>query len=138
MIFSRPGACAVLLSLFAFLPSQGTLFSEERSWTSSSFLDFIDGTLGDGGVNTYIASDGTIRLINLWDLNNDGNFDLPNACAQEHDEETETFVYWAGEDGFLPHRRTELPTDGAIGGAAADLNQDGISTFTGEVVTDLM
>jgi hypothetical protein len=125
MIFSRPGACAVLLSLFAFLPSQGTLFSEERSWTSSSFLDFIDGTLGDGGVNTYIASDGTIRLINLWDLNNDGNFDLPIACAQEHDEETETFVYWAGEDGFLPHRRTELPTDGAIGGAAADLNQDG-------------
>ena len=34
-------------------------------WTTSNFLDFIEGTLVDGGVNTYIASDGSVRLINL-------------------------------------------------------------------------
>lgn len=125
MILLPPAVFTVPVFLLAMLLPQGILFSQGRSWTSSTFLDFVDGTLGDGGVNTYVASDGTVRLINLWDLNNDGNFDLPIACAQEHDEETETFVYWAGEDGFLPHRRTELPTDGAIGGAAGDLDKDG-------------
>ncbi len=121
----RPRTCFSAFFVLAVVLDQGGLFSEEKSWTSSTFLDFIDGTLGDGGVNTYVAADGTVRLINLWDLNNDGNFDLPIACAQDHDEETETFVYWADKDGFSPHRRTELPTDGAIGGAAGDLDRDG-------------
>ena len=90
----------------------------DKTWTTSSFLDFIGGELEDGGVNTYVAADGTVRLINLCDLNNDGNFDLPIACAQNHDEETETFIYWADEDGFAPQRRGEVPTHGAIGAAA--------------------
>ena len=35
-------------------------------WTTSTFSDFCEGTLVDGGVNTYVAADGTVRLINLW------------------------------------------------------------------------
>ena len=97
----------------------------ERVWTSSSFLDFADGTLVDGGVNTYVAANGTIRLIHLWDLNGDGNFDLPVACGQDHDERVELFVYWADAKGFSPERRTLLPTEGAIAATHADLDGDG-------------
>ena len=99
--------------------------AETKELTTDSFLDFVDGTLADGGVNTYVAADGTVRLINLWDLNRDGNFDLPVACAQDHDEEVPLFVYWADKNGFGASRRTELPTAGAIGAATADLNADG-------------
>ncbi len=99
--------------------------AEEKTWTTSSFLDFGDGMLGDGGVNTYIAANGTIRLINLWDLNNDGNFDLPIACGQDHDERVDTFIYWADENGFTPQRRTQVPTEGALAAAGSDLNGDG-------------
>ena len=140
----RPRTCFSAFFVLAVVLDQGGLFSAEKSWTSSTFLDFIDGTLGDGGVNTYVAADGTVRLINLWDLNNDGNFDLPIACAQDHDEETETFVYWADKDGFSPHRRTDLdfhiywgspggfdlsrrssfPAKAAVAVAIADLNGD--------------
>jgi len=112
-----------MLILLALAPC--SVHAADRSWSTSSFLDFIGGELGDGGVNTYVTADGTVRLINLWDLNNDGNFDLPIACAQDHDEETDAFVYWAEQDGYSPKRRSEIPTDGAIGAAAADLNFDG-------------
>ena len=121
----RPMVWSVVFLMLVLVLAQGVVFSAEKSWSSSTFLDFVDGTMSDGGVNTYVAADGTVRLINLWDLNNDGNFDIPIACGQDHDEETETFVYWADQDGFSPHRRTELPTDGAIGGAAGDLDGDG-------------
>jgi len=113
-----------LAVLIGILPT-GSLRGEENTWTTSGFLDFSDGTLADGGVNTYIAADGTIRLFNLWDLNNDGNFDLPVACPQDHDESVDLFIYWADDKGYDPARRTRLPTTGAIGGAAADLNGDG-------------
>ena len=112
---------ALLAALLSAIP----LSAEERVWSSRSFLDFIDGTLSDGGVNTYVAADGTIRLINLWDLNQDGNFDIPIACGQDHNEEVDLFIYWADDIGFNPNRRTRLPTAGAIGVCTADLNDDG-------------
>ncbi len=118
----RPLASA-LFFLAAFACSCG--LAEERTWTTSTFLDFADGTLADGGVNTYVAADGTVRLFNLWDLNNDGNFDLPVACPQDHNESVDLFIYWAGENGFAPSRRTRLPTEGAVAAATADLNGDG-------------
>lgn len=99
--------------------------ADEQLWTTGSFLDFSDGTVVDGGVNTYVAANGTIRLINLWDLNHDGNFDLPVACGQDHDERVELYVYWADENGFAPDRRSLLPTEGAISATAADLDGDG-------------
>ena len=101
------------------------VFAEEKIWTSSGFLDFVDGTLTDGGVNTYVAADGTIRLVNLQDLNNDGNFDLPVPCGQDHDERVDMFVYWADENGLHADRKLRLPTEGAIDAAARDLNRDG-------------
>ena len=41
----------------------------QNVWQDTSFSDFVEGTLTDGGANTYVAADGTIRLINVWDLN---------------------------------------------------------------------
>ena len=102
-----------------------TAMGKERVWTSDTFFDFSDGTCADGGVNTYVSADGTVRLINLWDFNNDGNFDLPVACAQDHDERVELFIYWADETGFSPKRLTPLPTEGAIAATAAALDGDG-------------
>ena len=110
----------MLAALSANAPAE-----EAKTWTTSSFLDFVDGTVSDGGVNTYVASDGSVRLINLRDLNNDGNFDIPVACAQDHDESVELFIYAANELGYDAKRRTELPTQGAIAATAADLNGDG-------------
>ncbi len=102
-----------------------SVVAQDAAWTSSTFVDFSDGTLGDGGVNTYVAADGSVRLVNLWDLNDDGNFDLPIACGQDHDEVTETLIYWSNPRGFSPQARLELPTAGAMDAAVADLNRDG-------------
>ena len=47
------------------------------------------------------------------------------ACPQDHDESVDLFIYWADEKGYDSARSARLPTAGAIGGAAADLNDDG-------------
>ncbi len=75
-----------VLVVAVVLPSTaGAAEGQQKVWTTSTFLDFVDGTLSDGGVNTYISRDGTIRLINLWDLNNDGHFDLSVTCPQNYE-----------------------------------------------------
>ena len=50
--------------------------SSDYVWSQSGYEDFIQGTLGDGGANTYVSADGRIQLINRWDLNHDGHIDL--------------------------------------------------------------
>ena len=112
------------LAWWVVLASAASTNAEDKVWTTDSFVDFVGGSLGDGGENTYVAANGTVRLINLWDLNNDGNFDLPVACGQDHDERVELFIYWAGEKGYSEKRRTLLPTEGAFGAAVGDLNDD--------------
>ena len=96
-----------------------------KVWTTDTFLDFCQGTVGDGGVNTYVAANGTVRLINLWDYNGDGNLDLPVSCPQSYNESVPLYIYWAGTQGYSADRRTTLPTDGAMAVEAADLNGDG-------------
>ena len=58
----------LVILLVALVGSTTPLTGKEpkRIWTTSTFLDFCEGTLVDGGVNTYVAADGTVRLINLW------------------------------------------------------------------------
>jgi hypothetical protein len=98
--------------------------SQGKVWKTSGFLGFIDGTLSDGGANTYIAADGTIRLINLWDLNGDGNLDVVFPSTHDNHEKLPLSIYW-NKRGFSPNQRTELPTDGGKAVAIADLNKDG-------------
>jgi len=60
------------------------------------------------------------------DLNRDGFPDIV-FCNYIHNYPgiRSAFVYWGGQDGYKPNRKTELPTNWASGVAAADLNGDG-------------
>ena len=110
----------LLAALWTVAPGNG---ESNREWTTSSFMDFVDGALTDGGANTYVGADGTVRLINLWDLNDDGQLDLLFPSSHDHNEKVDLFIYW-GRSGFDPAGRTRLPSNGGKAVAIADLNQD--------------
>ncbi len=110
----------LMVVLWVHAPGQT---ESDREWTTSSFLDFVDGTLTDGGANSYVAADGTVRLINLWDLNNDGHLDIFFPSSHDSNEKVNLFIYW-GSSGFEPTQRAELPSNGGKAVAIADLNQD--------------
>ena len=95
--------------------------------SQSGFLEFSKGSLSDGGVNTYVAADGSIRLINQWDLNGDGFLDLVFPSSHDNNLGVDSFIYWGAKDGFGTNRMTRLPGDGTAGVAIADLNHDGFS-----------
>lgn len=95
-----------------------------KVWTTSTFLDFVEGELVDGGANSYVAADGSIRLINLYDLNQDGSVDVVFPSTHDNSEAIDLFIYW-GRSGLNPQNRTTLPTEGAKDVAIADLNKDG-------------
>ena len=86
-----------------------------RQWTQTTFLDFGGGRLEDGGANTYIAADGSVRLINRWDFNNDGYLDLAFPSSHDNNHGVDSYVYWGKTSGFDPARRTRLPGNGASG-----------------------
>ena len=96
-----------------------------RQWTQTTYLDFAGGRLGDGGANTHIAADGSVRLVNRWDLNNDGYLDLVFPSSHDNNHGVDSYVYSGKTSGFDPARRTRLPGNGASGSAIADLNRDG-------------
>ena len=77
----------------------------QNIWQNTSFSDFVEGTLTDGGANTYVAADGTIRLINVWDLNSDGYLDIVFPSSHDHNEKPNSFIYW-GEFNFDPDRKS--------------------------------
>ena len=69
--------CLLVAGLIAVVSVCGAESGQAaRIWKSATFLDRVDGALVDGGANTYVAADGSIRLIHLNDLNNDGHLDL--------------------------------------------------------------
>ena len=84
-----------------------------RQWTQTTFLDFGGGRLEDGGANTYVAADGSVRLINRWDLNHDGYLDLVFPSSHDNNHGVDSYVYWGKTSGFDPARRTRLPGNGA-------------------------
>lgn len=124
---SRWSKYYVCIGLF-LLPFVWRVVSSESNaskvWTTSTFLDFVEGELVDGGANSYVAADGSIRLINLYDLNQDGNVDVVFPSTHDNSEAIDLFIYW-GKNGLNPQNRTSLPTEGAKDVAIADLNQDG-------------
>lgn len=93
-------------------------------WSESSFADFADGTLADGGANTYVGADGSIRLINQLDLNQDGLIDLVLPGSHDDNFDMDAWVYW-GRDDFGASGRTALPGEGGQDIAISDLNRDG-------------
>lgn len=62
----------------------------------------------------------------IGDFNGDGFADIAIANnSQGTNSAVPSFVYWGSAKGFSTERRTELPTLGATGVAAADINRDG-------------
>lgn len=93
-------------------------------WRESSFADFADGTLADGGANTYVGADGSVRLINELDLNRDGLIDLVLPGSHDNNFDMEAWIYW-GRDDLDAGGRSALPGEGGQDVAIADLNRDG-------------
>lgn len=107
-----------------------SLCADQNVWLSRSFLDFVDGTFSDGGVNTCVAADGTIRLISLRDLNGDRHLDIVIACrvVEYHmtvDRFQKSYVYYGSADGFSVQRRLELPAINCSDVAIGDVDLDG-------------
>src|SRR5688572_16009576 len=127
---STIGFRAVLLSAALLLVVASLLLSQrpEREltrWTQTTFLDFVGGTLGDGGANSYVAADGSIRLINQWDLNGDSFVDLSFPSSHDNNYGVDSYIYWGGSS-FLTKPPTRLPGNGANAQTIADLNKDGV------------
>ena len=122
MKLSRP---IIVLVFYASLMWYRPGLAGEWRRTLTSYLDFAGGTLSDGGANMYVAADGSVRLINQWDLNGDGCLDLVFSSSHDNNLGVDSVIYWGGTNGFDASNRTPLPGDGAAGLAVADLNNDG-------------
>jgi len=114
-----------MLALLTLIWSAAPLAAEEKVWTTSSFLDFADGSFSDGGVNTYVTAQGEVVLIKLLDLNQDGRVDIIFPNDHDPHERADLFIYWGGGEGYSTQRRSRLPTNGGHDGAVADLDGDG-------------
>ena len=117
-------AFALLFSACSPPPLVDAPKDRTSGWTETSFRDFADGTLVDGGANTYISADGSIRLINQLDLNQDGLIDLVLPGSHDNNFQVDSWIYW-GADDFSASSRTALPGEGASGSAIGDFNADG-------------
>lgn len=95
-----------------------------HAWTTSTFLQFGEGSLDDGGANSYITAAGEVRLINQWDLNRDGFIDIVLPNTHDNNERQDLFIYW-GIEQFEVERRTRLPSDGGHSHLIADLDGNG-------------
>lgn len=91
-----------------------------------TFEDFALGDFGRSRVTFYAAADGTLRTLQRSDVNNDGYPDLvqPNYYTGSTRIQN-SFVYLGTATGLDPAMRIDLPTQGGIDSAIADLNHDG-------------
>lgn len=112
------------LTVLSIAASVSLAAQPAKVWKSTTFLERVDGRLSDGGANSYVAADGSVRLINLSDLNQDGAIDLVSAVSHTQNQVNPLAIYW-GKDGIGHGKPTQLPTNGGKTIAAGDLNGDG-------------
>ena len=92
-----------------------------REWVTEGFDGFRAGTFGSGGQNLFVSRSGVLQRIHHFDVDGDGHLDLLFCNSQDHWERPPVYLF-DGRDGYA---RSELPAEGARGGAIADLNGDG-------------
>ena len=127
-ILSRIAATATTFLLLSLVPNLAEA-AEAKTWTTSTFLDLVDGSFSDVGANTYVTATGEVLLINRRDLNGDGSIDLVFPNDHDPNEKQDLLIYWGG-DRFSSQRRMQLPTNGGSDGLVADLNRDGFPDLT--------
>ena len=130
-----PDACTVLA-----VEGTWTMFAEGAARIATADVD------GDGRDELLIAAQHGVEIrspdaldqvrqllplsfctwIHATDLDGDGRVDLVVSRREDGlSYDTESVVYWNGPDGFSEQRVDRLPTGGAIGCTAADLDGDG-------------
>lgn len=96
-------------------------------WAETTFEDFADGALGDGGANVYVHHAGRIETIQRADLDADGYLDLVYQGTDDWTTRNLTVrFFWGGPDGFSDARMTQQPCKTGIDNAIADLDDDGL------------
>lgn len=95
-----------------------------REWSTSSFQDFSQGTFDDSGVNAYVSADGSLRLINLWDLNDDGWLDIVLPNTHGYKEVVDATLFFGSEE-WSHDAATQLPSNGGMDMDSADFDRDG-------------
>jgi len=114
-------ALKVVVGLAAAAPTLAVaLDGDTDSWVESSFEDFIDGQFDSSGANIYVSAEGTIQLINRWDLDQDGYIDLFFGNTHDVKHEEPVWLYYQKRGQAVP-----LESNGGYRIAAADLNGDG-------------
>src|SRR5690606_26845438 len=130
---SRP---CVTLTIAGLAGLAASLSAAPARWHVDSFRDWAEGTFSDSGANIYAAADGSLRLINGYDFNDDG---LPDVFLPSNGSDSSVVdlsIYW-DQPGYDAEHVTRLPTEGGKDAAAADLNRDGwmdlvvVSNFDG-------
>ncbi len=112
MACARELRTGLLLLLGCLAPPN--LHAGETVIRHSTYEDFVQGSLGDGGARTYISRRGRVQLIPRWDLNRDGYLDV--VFNQDHNpvENVDAFIYWGSAEGyrslFPPFWKEVLPT----------------------------
>jgi len=91
-------------------------------WITRGFESFNQGSFGNAGQNIYVSRAGVLQRIHQFDVDGDGYLDLVFCNSQNHWEMPPAYVYG---DVMGAADRVELPSDGALSGAVADLNGDG-------------
>lgn len=92
------------------------------AWITRGFDAFRAGTFGNGGHNLYVSRAGVLQRIHHFDVNQDGHMDLLFCNSQNHWERPPTYVI---QDCFGERRCVELPAEGPLSAALADLTGDG-------------
>ena len=91
-----------------------------------TYAHFSQGALTDAGVKLYASAKGNVQLLDRLDLNGDGKLDLVfSNYFNGVSSNVSSHIYWGASGGFTSANRSSLPTVGAQGTAAADLNDDG-------------
>ena len=119
VICGRASAALMVMLWSALLPE----ISGQQTWVDDRFEDFAKGTLDAGGQNLYISRDGSLRTINQFDLNADGQLDLIFNCTHDTYQMLPATVGWLDESA-KPGTQ-QLNVEGSRSVALGDLNRDG-------------
>ncbi len=88
-------------------------------WGDSAGIDFSDG-------GRMVLTESFLGSSNTADLNKDGYLDLVLGQFIKDDFESSVIIYYGGQDGFTPERRSTIPCPGrSLSIQLADYNKDG-------------